>query len=156
MSVYREHAAREFRAVGWLNEDGAFKDAMQEMICNHVLKLLDVFDGGGHSGSSAPYTINLFKTLASFEPIGPITGEDWEWNEVATGVFQNNRCSHVFKSADRFNGQAYDIDAVIFWDWYTDPKTGEKSKSHFTSKDSAQPITFPYTPERKYCEYKED
>ena len=60
MSNYTKHALKEFRAAGWLNEDGTYGDEMQEAICNHVLKLLDVFDGEGHSGTSAPYTINIF------------------------------------------------------------------------------------------------
>ena len=108
---------------------------------------MDVFDGEGHSGSSAPYTINLFSKLASFEPIVPLTGEDWEWFDHGYSK-QNIRCSHVFKQPDRFDGQAYDIDAVIFWEWIE--FEGEVSKSYFTNSDSHQPITFPYTPKREY------
>lgn len=152
MSNYKHHALTEFRAAGWTDDNGKFHDEMQEMICNHVLKLLEVFSDEDHSGSSAPYAINLFEKLAKFEPLVPLTGEDWEWNECSDGVFQNKRCSHVFKQADRFNGQAYDIDAVVFWEWWTDPETGEKSKSYFTSSDSQRPITFPYTPVREYQE----
>ena len=103
MSNYKTHALDEFRAAGWLNEDGSYKDEMQQAICEHVLKLLDVFAGEGHSGSSAPYAINMFSKLAAFEPLVPLTGEDWEWNEVHDGVYQNKRCSHVFKQADRFD-----------------------------------------------------
>jgi hypothetical protein len=138
--------------MDWTDEGGVFKDDVQKMICEQVLDLLNLFYTHGHSGSSAPYAINLFKRLASFEPIGPLTGVDSEWNEVGDGIFQNNRCGHVFKQADRFDGQAYDIEAIIWWDWYTDKETGVKYKSHFTNRDSAQPITFPYTPERKYME----
>jgi hypothetical protein len=99
MSNYRIHAMSEFRAAGWIDEDGNYIDEMQEAICKHILKLLEVFDGEGHSGSTAPYTINLFSKLAAFEPVVPITGEDWEWNEVEGGVYQNKRCGHVFKQA---------------------------------------------------------
>ena len=152
MSNYKHHALTEFRAAGWTDDNGKFRDEMQEMICNHVLKLLEVFAGEGHSGSSAPYAINLFEKLAKFEPLVPLTGEDWEWNECSEGEFQNKRCSHVFKQADRFNGQPYDIEAVIFWEWWTDPETGEKSKSYYTSSDSQRPVTFPYTPVREYQE----
>ena len=146
------HANREFRAAGWTDDHGHFNDYMQERVCNHVLALLEVFGSEGHSGSSAPYAINLFKRLASFEPITTLTGEDWEWCEVSKGVFQNARCCHVFKQADRFDGIPYDIEAVIFYSWQTDPETGEKYKSHFTNCDSMRPITFPYTPERVYQE----
>lgn len=152
MSNLKNHALMEFRAAGWVDDQGKFKDEMQQAICEHVLKLLEVFADEGHSGSSAPYAIDLFKKLAMFEPIVPLTGEDWEWTEVTSGGFQNKRCSRVFKQADRFNGQAYDIDAIVFYDWYTDEETGEKYKSHYTCRESVVPITFPYTPKTEYKE----
>lgn len=155
MSNLNNHALMEFRAAGWCDENGKFDDEMQEAICNHVLKLLEVFSDEGHSGSSAPYAIDLFSKLAKFEPVVPLTGEDWEWTEVHDGVFQNKRCSHVFKQADRFDGQAYDIDGIIFYDWYTN-ENGEKSKSYFTSRKSFVPITFPYTPTSEYKEWIEE
>lgn len=160
MSNYIDHAMQEFRAAGWVDENGKFNDEMQADICSHVMKLLDVFDGEGHSGSSASYAVDLFKKLAMFEPVVPLTGEDWEWNEICDGrtngvtVHQNKRCSHVFKQSDRFNGQPYDIDSIIFWEWYTDTETGEKFKSYYTCSDSQRPITFPYTPTREY-QYRE-
>lgn len=151
---YQTHALREFRAAGWIDIDGKYCDEMQRLMCTQVLELLALFDKHGHSGSSAPYAINLFSKLAKFKPIGPLTGEDWEWNEVGHGVFQNNRCSHVFKQADRFDGQAYDIDAIVFFDWYT-AEDGKRRKSYFTGNGSAQPITFPYTPVTVYQEHVE-
>ena len=144
----------EFRAAGWVDENGKYCDEMQQAICEHVLKLLEVFDGEGHSGSSAPYAINMFKTLASFEPLVPLTGEDWEWVQIDFGPdmkYQNMRCSHVFKGND---GRAYDGDGRIFWEWWTNPETGEKSKSYFTGKGSRVYIEFPYTPTREYV-YRE-
>jgi len=150
MSNFHNHAMVEFQAAGWLDENGNYMDEMQEAICKHILKLLDVFADEGHSGSTAPYTINLFSKLAAFEPIVPVTGEDWEWTEVGHGVYQNKRCSHVFKQADRFDGQAYDIDGKIFWEWYKSQEDGEVFKSHFTSGESQVPVTFPYTPKREY------
>lgn len=154
MSNLENHAQMEFRAAGWTDEHGKFNDEMQEAICKHVLELLKLFADEGHSGTTAPYTVNLFKQLAMFEPIVPLTGEDWEWIDHGY-CKQNKRCSHVFMQPDRFNGQAYDGEAVIFWDWYTDPETGEKHKSYFSSADSARPITFPYTPKREYQERTE-
>jgi hypothetical protein len=149
---YESHALQEFRAAGWVDENGKFIDDMQEMMCKQVIDLLNLFATHGHSGSSAPYAINMFEKLAKFDPIAPLTGEDWEWSEVSAGVYQNKRCSHVFKQADRFDGQAYDIDAIVFWDWVTDKDTGEQYKSHYTSSDSFVPITFPYVPHREYRE----
>jgi hypothetical protein len=143
MNNYTKHAEHEFKAAGWVDADGKYSDGMQEMICKQVLALLDLFADHGHSGSSAPYALNLFTTLAKFQPVGPLTGEDSEWNEVGDGVFQNNRCSTVFKHPDRFDGQAYELDAIVFYDEYTDEE-GEVRKSYFTNRNSMQPITFPY------------
>lgn len=158
MSNYERHAMMEFRAAGWTDESGKFNDEMQEMICKHVMKLLEVFADEGHSGSSAPYAINLFKQLASFEPVAPLTGEDWEWTDVSEyggrddgPLFQNKRCGHVFKD----NTGAYDSDGIIWYDWHTDEETGEKYKTHFTSRESRVPVTFPYTPKREYKEWVE-
>lgn len=158
MSNYERHAMMEFRAAGWTDESGKFNDEMQEMICKHVMKLLEVFADEGHSGSSAPYAINLFKQLASFEPVAPLTGEDWEWTDVSEyggrddgPLFQNKRCGHVFKD----NDGAYDSDGIIWYDWHTDEETGEKYKTHFTSRESRVPVTFPYTPKREYKEWVE-
>ena len=152
MTNYERHAKDEFRAAGWTDENGKFNDEIQELICNHVLKLLDVFHDEGHSGSSAPYAINLFKKLASFEPIVPLTGEDWEWVNVAEQnggpLWQNKRCSHVFKD----NDGAYDINGIVFYDWYVNEE-GDKQKSYFTSRESRVPVTFPYTPTTEYREY---
>ena len=146
MSNYKSHAINEFRAAGWTDENGNFNDEMQEDICNHVLALLDVFADEGHSGSSAPYAISLFKQLASFEPIGPLTGEDWEWNEVGAGVYQNRRMSSVFKQADRYDGKPYWIDGKVFWEWCSssDIDGGEPFKSYYTGKGSHVVIEFPW------------
>jgi hypothetical protein len=166
VSNLHHHARAEFRAAGWLDEAGNYKDEMQQAICEHVLKLLDVFADEGHSGSSAPYAIGLFEKLAMFKPLVPLTGEDWEWSEVSDGrtngvkVHQNKRCSHVFKQSDRFDGQAYDIEGIVFYDWYERPlEPGEpgfpgtyRGKSHYTCSDSLVPITFPYTPKTEYIE----
>lgn len=155
---YKDFAQREFRAAGWTDENGEFKDEMQKMICDHVMDLLKVFSDEGHSGSTAPYAVNLFKQLALFEPIVPLTGEDWEWNEVGNNMFQNKRCSHVFK--DSKDGQAYDSEGRVFYEWHERPLDEDEDgypgtrryKTHFTSRDSRVPITFPYTPKREYVE----
>jgi hypothetical protein len=151
MNNYEKHAMKEFRAAGWTDENGKFCDEMQEAICKHVLKLLEVFHGEGHSGSSAPYAINLFEKLAKFEPVAPLTGEDWEWVNVAEQnggpLWQNKRCSHVFKD----NDGAYDINGIVFYDWYVNEK-GEIRKSYFTGQGSRVPVTFPYVPKSEYRE----
>lgn len=158
MSNYEKHAQMEFRAAGWTDENGNFKDEMQEAICAHVLKLLEVFDDEGHSGSSAPYAINLFSKLAKFEPVAPLTGEDWEWSDVSEyggrddgPLWQNKRCGHVFKD----NNGAYDSNGIVWYDWYTNEE-GEKHKSYFSGRGSRVPVTFPYVPKTEYKEWIEE
>lgn len=148
MSNYHKHALTEFKAAGWLNEDGTYIDEMQGMICDHVLKLLEVFNGEGHSGSSAPYAINLFSKLAKFETVAPLTGEDWEWNKLDYGMgmqYQNKRDSRVFKDED---GKAYFIEGKVFWEWSGTKE--EPYKSHYTCRESRVYVDFPYVPETEY------
>jgi len=148
MSNLEKHALAEFRAAGWVDENGQYCDEMQEMICRHVLALLDVFTAEGHSGSTAPYAINMFKTLASFEPLVPLTGEDWEWTLLDYGCepkWQNKRASRVFKDS---NGQAYDIDGKVFWEWSGTKE--EPYKSHYTCRESRVDVVFPYVLKTEY------
>lgn len=157
---YLTHAKKEFLAAGWTDEQGKFKDEMQEELCKDVLAMLEVFSAQGHSGMSAPYAISLFEKLAKFEPIVPLTGEDWEWNDVGDGIFQNNRCSRVFKQAGIFNGQAYNIDGKVFREWKErdlDPDEPgypgkRKFSSCYTSRASRVPVTFPYIPTTEYVD----
>lgn len=148
-----KHAMSEFRAAGWTDEDGKFNDEMQHLMCDQILELLTIFGEHGHSGSSAPYAIDLFSKLAKFEPLVPLTGEDWEWALLDYGVepsYQNKRCSHVFKDA---NGEAYDIDGKIFWEWckpYDGREPFEPYKSYYACRESRVPVTFPYTPKTEY------
>ena len=158
MNKYRNHAMEEFRAAGWIDDAGKYNDDMQEEICKHVLKLLDVFSTEGHTGSTAPYAIGLFSRLAKFEPIAPLTGEDSEWIKHDYGssvTYQNKRASHVFKDED---GQAYDIEGKVFWEWampYEGREPFEPYKSYYTNRDSRVPVTFPYNvPDKPIYEYR--
>ncbi len=137
MNKLIEHANKEFQIAGWMDDNGNFDDEMQEMMCKHVLRLLEVFSDEEHSGSTAPYAVDLFSKLAMFEIITPLTGEDDEWQEVATGTYQNKRCSHVFKE----NGEVYDIQGKVF---------REPNGVCYTNKESRTPVTFPYIPETIY------
>lgn len=164
MSNIHNHALMEFRAAGWTDENGKFNDEMQQAICDHVLALLDLFTNEGHSGTTAPYTVNLFKQLALFEPIVPLTGEDWEWSKLDYGSdikYQNKRCGHVFKDED---GRAYDSEGIVFFEWNERPLDEDEKgypgirryKSSYTSRDSRVYVTFPYTPIREYVERKSE
>lgn len=130
-----EHAEKELALLS----DGEPCE-MQAMMNRHILEMVKLFADFGHSGFSAGYTISVLERLLRFEPLKPLTGEDDEWNEVGEGVFQNNRCSHVFREAD---GRAYDSEGRIF---------REPDGSCYTSKDSRVYIEFPYTPKWEYVD----
>lgn len=118
-------------------------DEMQELMNKSLLQMVLVFSSQGHSGFSAAYAVNALAKLLKFEPLGPLTGEDSEWNEVGEGMWQNNRCSHVFKDATG----AYDIDGRIF---------REANGSCYTNRESRVPVVFPYTPVSEYVDVQPD
>lgn len=146
------HALAEFQAAGWMDAEGNFEDEMQGYMCQHIINLLEVFSGGGHSGSSAPYAVSLFAQLARFKPIAPLTGEDGEWSAVGDGMFQNKRDTRVFKDASRYDGKAFIIEGIVFWE------ECEGEMAYFTNFLSNVVIEFPYTPPDKprYMEWKEE
>ena len=108
-------------------------DEMQDMVKENVLELMSVFQKQGHSGFSAPYVLNIFNKLAMYKPIAPLTGEDSEWNYVGNDMYQNNRCSAVFK--DGKDGDAYWLDGNIFRD---------KDGCTFTNEYSHVTVVFPW------------
>jgi hypothetical protein len=141
----RSKAIEEFKAAGWMDEDGNVECEMQREVCNCLLALLTTFSNQGHSGSSAPYVLNLFQKLASHEALTPLTGEDSEWIDVDNGMFQNKRESSVFYYTE--TGEAMWIDGKVFWEWAThvDIDDGKPFKTHFTSSDSRVLVQFPWS-----------
>jgi hypothetical protein len=135
-----EHAKHELDLIG-LKEDS---DEMDRAMRNHILKMVEVFSDEGHSGFSASYALAILSKLLKFEPLTPLTGEDSEWNLVSEidNLYQNRRCSHVFKS----NGKSYDINGKVFV---------QENGVSYTSADSKVDITFPYTPKTEYVKVSE-
>jgi hypothetical protein len=148
-----EHAKRELLLAGYPALD-EYTEHLEKMtdpdICiqENVFELLQVLADQGHSGSSAPYCIDLFAKLARYELLTPLTGEDDEWidrtEENGEPLWQNKRCSHVFKDGKHFT--AYDSQGIIF---------REPDGACYTSAESRVLITFPYTPVTKYVDVKE-
>ena len=118
-------------------------DEMQAAMNRDLRELVLVFASQRHSGFSAGYAVAVLEKLLRFKPLRPLTGEPDEWNEVGDGVFQNRRCSHVFKQADRYDGQAYDINGRVF---------REPNGTCYTNSESHVPIKFPYTPATEYVD----
>lgn len=130
------YAENELRRAGLFDKDSDYAG----MLGPAIMKMIAVFAEEGHSGYSANLAINLFQRVARFEPLTPLTGEDDEWNECDHGVWQNRRCSRVFKKAD---GRAYDIEGRVF---------REPSGACFTSKGSRVYVDFPYVPKTEYVD----
>lgn len=132
------HGRRELQAVGY--DPDQDEEDPNKWIQQNLLDLLRVMSMQGHSGFSASYLVDTFSKLARYQPLAPLKGDASEWNEVGDGVWQNNRCSHVFKDAD---GRAYDIDARIY---------REPNGACFTRGGERCYIEFPYTPTREYID----
>ncbi len=121
-------------------------DDMQALMNQQLRETVLVFSTHGHSGFSASWARHALGKLLAYEPIRPLTGEPDEWHEVGNGVYQNRRCSRVFKDASQMGGQAYDLDGKVF---------REPSGACFTNRDSRVPVTFPYTPTTVYVNVPE-
>lgn len=117
-------------------------DEMQIAMNKHLLRMVRTFAREGHSGFSAGYAVSILQKLLRYEPLGPLTGADDEWTDIGDmsgePMWQNNRCSRVFKGAD---GRAYDIDGRVFQ---------EPDGYGFTGRGSSVFVTFPYTPTTEY------
>ena len=140
-----QHAQRELKLVDEHRNRSSVKPETEldrrwaaEMTKN-VLEVITVFSTQGHSGFSAGYALNLLKSLLAFKPLTPLTGEDVEWVEAGEGVWQNNRCSTVFKDGA---GKAWNIDGRVFIE-----PTGEG----YTNVKSRVFVTFPCTPVTVYA-----
>lgn len=113
-----------------------------------ILALVDKFGKSGQSGGSAPYTAGALseavKKLCLQKPICEITGMEDEWGECAENVFQNSRCSALFK--DGKDAQAHYLDAII---WKTENGTTWGGVAYLNDKKvlSRQYVkSFPFTP----------
>ena len=129
MSDLVDYAKDELKRIGMIDSGEPYND----IVAKAILDLIELFASQNHSGFTAAYTVNAFKRLAMFKPLTPLTGEDNEWIEVGTGVFQNKRYSAVFKDKD---GTAYNIEGKVFTD---------DGENWYTCGDSRVNVTFPYT-----------
>jgi hypothetical protein len=111
MSIISQ-ARRELEIINFGEED-------TEVMIEILRKFFDQWDSGGAVWAVAP----ILQRCIAGKPLSPITDNDWM--EVETGVYQNKRCSTVFKNME--TNVAYDID---------------------NPKGPREQITFPYWPER--------
>ncbi len=105
-----DHAKLELEISGLFSEKGDFYNGMTGKA---VMELIEVFSNQGHSGMSAALVVDLFRKLALYEPLMPITGCDEEFNILNYGDnihAQNKRDSRIFKDK---NGKYTFSDAII-------------------------------------------
>ena len=109
--------------------------------CTNIAR---VFSLGGHSGGSASIVIPWIEKALSWEPVAPLTGEDDEWvdrsDETGYPLWQNKRCSRVFKKSD---GTAYDVSGIVFID---------PNGAYYTNGKSRTAVVFPYLPRTTYVD----
>jgi 2'-5' RNA ligase len=78
-----DHAKSELKRAGLMDKDSDYGG----MLGNAVLKLMKTFSGEGHSGTSAMMALELFKKLAMYEPLTPLTDDLDEWMNVSHESF---------------------------------------------------------------------
>lgn len=95
----------------------------------HMAKVMELFFDEWDSGGAVHIMAPILTRCIAGKPLTPLTGEDWEWNDVSeyspAPAWQNARCSTVFKEYRDGVLVAYDIDTP-----------------------GRPPISFPYMPER--------
>ena len=141
-----QRAINEFKYAGWIDDNYDFKDEMQEKICLNVLDILYLISKQNHSGFSFNYLYNLLKTILDDDTLTELTGKSGEWikiNNNETILFQNKRCSRIFREIhDDGTVEDYFIDGKIFID---------PDGDSYTSKESVIPVKFPcYPPKKRY------
>lgn len=115
-----------------------------------ITALVAAFINSGQSGGSAPFVSGAIsaavKTLMRQLPIAPLTGEDDEWFDHGDNLWQNTRCSAVFKDKDG----PYYLDAII-WQGPEDSDTFTgRVYAHDVLESSRQRIAFPFKPKSFY------
>lgn len=120
-----KYAIRELNIAGFNDKSNEFNTVMY----NRVIEAIAVFANHGNSDYSARIETNLVNKLCKFEIISPLTFKDDEWNEIDKNIYQNNRCSHIFKMS---SGRIYDIQAytnkITHSKYFGDKKIEENTK----------------------------
>jgi len=138
------YAKNEFKLAGWVDENGKYKDEMQEEMCKDLLEVIETVAKQGHSGFSIHYFKSILDRLLMYEPLGAIEDKEDQWVEYIDGEYQHRRRHSVFKDEE---GTIYNSDGYAF--------TGIDG-STFTSGNSARIITLPKTADELKTVWLED
>jgi len=124
-----------------------------------ILSLCEKFGNSGQSGGSAPYTAQaISKTLKSLllqKPIYPVTGIEQEWTLVSEqeGMYQNCRCSALFKSTTH---EAYYLDAIVWKNQHGMTYSGSAILGGEIILSRQCVKSFPFTPKTFYIDVIEE
>lgn len=149
-SPFVQHALNEFRALKWIDENENIIEQKQEEVCK---KVLEVFDLIGDNPNLVMEITHTLAHLAKNDNLTFITGEDWEWENIANEdsafpIFQNKRCRDLFKCEILGEG-AYYRPGIIFYD-YIEKNDGTKEKINYIDDDSIKKVEFPFSPGPEY------
>ena len=118
MSNTKSYAENELNILVKSCTDPGNRPVIEEFI-PEILALVDKFGESDQSGGSAPFTATaisqVVKHLCLQEPICPVIGIEEEWYGVdeINKVYQNSRCSALFKLEDN---KSYYLDAIAWKD----------------------------------------
>ena len=140
MSNWIEWCKKEIELAGLYDKDSDYRGMLGEALD----EVIQVLDNQGHSGFSMGVMRRVLQRLMNWEPLGPLTGKEDEWNQIKKDLWQNKRCPRVFKND---KGEAWDRTGKVFV---------EPDGTTFTSRASRVYITFPYTPKTEYVKVKKN
>jgi len=101
-----EHAKSEIELLKRYYESDKDGDDYDGMLDECLLSIVELIAAQGHSGGSIGTLAYRLDRLLKFKPLTALSGNDDEWLDVGSGMFQNKRMSSIFKN----NVKAYDID----------------------------------------------
>ena len=119
-------------------------------IYESALKAYRSLSKDGHSGMSWSFTRGVLMRLMKGRPLTTLKGTDDEWNKITIepNLYQNNRCTSVFKHVSLDGTVRYtDNDYAIC----IDDENGHSHSFGLLENEvySRWPITFPYMPTEK-------
>ena len=90
------HAKRELELCGWYEDGSGDPECADSMV-----EAVRAFASYGHSGGSAPVCVHILSELLLFRPLGPITDNPNEWQDVHEMMdghvcYQNRRDGRLF------------------------------------------------------------
>jgi hypothetical protein len=152
LNLFKNYNKEELITIGAHDEEEDFYGGMTGKA---VEELWEKFQSQDY-GNAINRTIarDIFITLATQQPLCPITGKEEEWGTGAD-YKQNKRCSALFKEKD--TDKAYYLDAIVWqgednWDTFT----GRVCLPDGSVVYSRQYVRFPFEPNTFYVDvYKE-